>query len=544
MLWNQIHIMGGDMEEIGIRSVRQNAVPEWQESFDAIKDAVFLLSPDCSILRCNSAAYEIFNKGNPGDMLGKICWEVVHGTSEQPRDCPIKVMMKTKKRESFVLESDGRWLSITVDPVLDGENNVSGVVHVVSDITERKLAEAEMLKLENKDRQFQKSESLNRMSGAVAHHFNNKLHVVMGYLDMVIGILPPGDSLVKKLVIARRAAREASEVSGNLLAYTGQIQEKIELLDLAEICRAGLPELQAGTPENVSVETALPFPGPFIRADEKQVRQILVNLVINAREAIGRAAGSIQLRVKTLSSSDIAESHRFPQGWHPQKKSYACLELTDSGCGIQEKDMDNIFDPFFSTKFIGRGLGLPVVLGIVRTHGAGITVEKEPGGGSCFKVFFPLSEQIGAERDPGVTNLILKHAVLLVEDEKPVREMTAMMLGRLGFAVFQARDGVEAMEVFKQHNAEISCVLCDVLMPRMGGWETICELRAARRDLPVILASGYDESSVMAGEHTELPDFFLPKPYDLRKLGDTISGVIAGESMFRNRGSVKNNLGI
>ena len=122
--------------------------------------------------------------------------------------------------------------------------------------------------------------------------------------------------------------------------------------------------------------------------------------------------------------------------------------------------------------------------------------------------------------------------------------MTAMMLGRLGFAVFQARDGVEAMEVFKQHNAEISCVLCDVLMPRMGGWETICELRAARRDLPVILASGYDESSVMAGEHTELPDFFLPKPYDLRKLGDTISGVIAGESMFRNRGSVKNNLGI
>ena len=799
------------------------ATMEWQNTFDAIDDAVFLLSPDDRILRCNKASYGMFGKTKPGEILGKFCWEVVHGTSKPLPTCPIIVMRKTKKREIAILKSGERWLEVTVDPVFDENNDISGVVHVVSDITgrkqaeiemerhrehleeivgerssalkeserkyrelventnsiilimdkegkvsffnefaqsffgftgeeiigrnvvgaivprkdtsgqdlremileigrhpekfrnnmnenmrkdgelvwiawtnkpifddsgqvaeilcvgnditsrvkaekelekyrssleelveerteelreseelsrllldtslafvvaicsdgktimmnkamlnaleyteeevkgadymvtfvpeenremlavifrkivregksvvvenllmsksgrrylvewhgctivrtkedktcfigvgiditERKRAEAEKAKLEEQSRQLQKAESLGRMSGSVAHHFNNQLQVVMGYLEIVIGDLPPGDFRAVKLAIAMQAVKKASEVSGLLLAYLGQERVKLKLFDLAEQCRMSLPILKAGKPEDVALETELPSPGPIIRADEKQIQQILTNLIINAWEAIGDGAGIIRLSVRTVSPTEIPASHRFPVDWRPREQNYACLEVTDSGCGIQKKDVDKLFDPFFSTKFTGRGLGLPVVLGIVKTHGAVITVENGISRGSIFSVFFPLSSQMASRHDEQVFQArknVPRGTVLLVEDEEALREMTRIALVSFGFTVLKARDGVEAVEIFGQHKDEISCLLCDLTMPRMNGWATISALRAIRRDLPVVLASGYDEASVMTGEHSELPDFFLKKPYDLNKLRDTIAQAMA-----------------
>ncbi|MCX6983277.1 MAG: PAS domain-containing protein [Lentisphaerae bacterium] len=268
--------------------------------------------------------------------------------------------------------------------------------HIVishENITERKLLELEKSELEEQNRQLQKSESLGRMAGSIAHHFNNQLSVVQGYLEMVIGDLPANDSRTMKLAKAMQAAREASEVSGLLLAYLGQIHGKLESLDLAKLCRMSLPVIQAGKPENVVLETDLPSPGPYVNADAKHIQQILSNLMINAWEAIGDGAGPIHLSVKTVSPTDIPASHRFPIKWRAKEQNYACLEVKDSGCGIREKDIDKIFDPFYSTKFTGRGLGLPVVLGIVKAHDSVITVENRINGGSVFKVFFPLSTQ-------------------------------------------------------------------------------------------------------------------------------------------------------
>ena len=416
-------------------------------------------------------------------------------------------------------------------------NVVSILADLIWDITERKRMEAEKAKLEEQNRRLQKSESLERMSGAIAHIFNNQLSVVQGYLQMVIGDLPPDDSRAVKLAKAMQAAMKASKVSGHLLFYLGQWQIKSEPLDLSELCRMSLPLLQAGKTESVALETDLPSPGPCINADAKQIQQILTNLMFNAREAIGDGAGTIRLTVKTVSQADIPALHRFPVDWRAKEQQYACLEVTDSGCGIKGKDMDNLFDPFFSTKFTGRGLGLSIVLGIVKTHDAVITVENGIGCGSVFKVFFLLSAQMAprqTEQIDRVAKIVPGGTILLVEDEDALREMTRFTLVHFGFTVLQAKDGVEAVEIFKTHKDEVSCLLCDLTMPRMDGWETISAVRAIRHDLPVVLASGYDEGTVMAGNHNELPDFFLNKPYDINKLSDTIGRAIARRAVLES----------
>ncbi len=424
---------------------------------------------------------------------------------------------------------DGRVFERYSSPLIK-EGSQIGRVWSFRDVTDRKRLEAEKAKLEEQNRQLQKAESLGRMSGSIAHIFNNQLQIVMGYLGMVIGELTPGDSRAVKLSKAMQATIKASEVSGHLLSYLGQRQVKSELLDLSELCRLSLPLLQAGKPESVTLETDLPSPGPCINADAKQIQQILSNLVINAWEAIGARVGTIRLTVNAVSQADITASRRFPVDWQSREQQYACVEVTDSGCGIMGKDMDKLFDPFYSTKFTGRGLGLSVVLGIVKTHAAVITVENGIGCGSVFKVFFPLSAQMAPrqiEQISKVPKIVPGGTVLLVEDDEGVRNMTEIALATLGFNVLPAGDGVEAVEIFETHKDEISCLLCDLTMPRMNGWETIYALRAIRHDLPVVLASGYDEASVMAGSHPELPDFFLSKPYDLNKLSDTIGHAMA-----------------
>jgi predicted ATPase/signal transduction histidine kinase/CheY-like chemotaxis protein len=431
----------------------------------------------------------------------------------------IDLRMRKKNGDWLWVSSRGKTME------LDADGKALRMVGTLSDISDRKLLEAEKAKLEEQNRQLQKGESLGRMAGAIAHHFNNNLNVVQGYLEMVIRDLPPGDSRAEKLARAMQASQKASEVSGNLVAYLGQVQNKIETLDLSGICTVILPLLLAEIPKNVALKTDLPSPGPYIRADAKQVQQILSNLVINAWEAIREETGTVRLSVKTVPATDIPASCRHPLGWQPREQRYACMEVSDSGCGIVKKDMENLFDPFFSTKFTGRGLGLSIVLGTVKTHNAVITVGNRIGGGSVFSVFFPLSNQIPLPPPAQIAKapeIAAGGTVLLVEDDARLREMTTFALVQFGFTVLQARDGVEAVEVFGQHSDEISCLFSDLTMPRMGGWETISALRAIRRDLPVVLASGYDEGIVMAGEHPELPDFFLNKPYDLNKLRDTI----------------------
>ena len=402
-------------------------------------------------------------------------------------------------------------------------------------IVSRKLAEVEKDKLEAQNRQLQKSESLGRMAASIAHHFNNQLGVVIGNLEMAIHDQPKGDPPSRSLTAAMQAAWKSADMSGLMLTYLGQSTDKVEPLDISCSCRKILPILKAAMPENVVLETDFPSLGPIISTNTDYIQQLFTNLVTNACEAIGKNNGTISLSIKTVSPAEIPAKNRFPVDWKSHDHAYACLEVSDTGSGIESKDTEKLFDPFFSTKFTGRGMGLAVVLGLVKTHKGVIAVESIPNQGSTFLVFFPLSEEVRQQSRKTVSkddSLISEFSpinfkeggsVLLVEDEEMLRKMAASMLERFGFSVLKAKDGIEALEIFAKHQSEIKFVLSDLTMPRMNGWETLTKVRELQPDIPVILASGYDLAHVIEGDHPELPQAFLAKPYNFKALRAAIS---------------------
>jgi PAS domain S-box-containing protein len=441
-----------------------------------------------------------------------------------------KALLETGAPQAWelrVLKKDAApfWVRVEATTAQDADG-VSIWRAVMSDITERKFDEAEKAKLEAQNRQLQKAEGLGRMAAAIAHHFNNHLAAVTGNLELVIDDLPRGAGPAEQLADALRAARQAAEVSKLMLTYLGQTQVRNEPLNLSEACRRSLPMLRAAMPKNIVLDTDLPSLGPAVRADANQIQQVLTNLVTNAWEAGGAGPSAVHLAVRTVSPADVPASHRFPVDWRPHHNAYACLEVVDAGSGIADRNFEKLFDPFFSTRRTGRGLGLSVVLGIVRAHGGAVTVESEPGRGSSFRVFLPVSaEQVLSRPDQAGKSPEIDACgtVLLVDDEQMLRKLGGTVLTRLGFSVLLAKDGVEAVEVFRQHQGEVRCVICDANMPRMDGWQTLAALRKLAPGLPVILCSGYDQAQVMAGDHPELPQVFLSKPYQLQTLRDAIS---------------------
>lgn len=384
-----------------------------------------------------------------------------------------------------------------------------------TDVSERKQLEEQKTRLDALGWQLQKNESLTRMAGAIAHHFNNQLGVVLGNLEIAIEDLATGKQPGGFLNKAMHGARKAAEVSSQMLTYLGQTTGIHKPMDLSEACLQYLPLLKAAIPEGIELQADLPSPGPTVATEANQLLQILTNLVTNSWESANGRQCHIALELKTTSSIDIPALHRWPIGWQPQGNNYACLEIRDTGRGIDEEDFDKLFDPFFSTKFPGRGLGLAAVLGLVKAHNGSITVESAKDQGSIFKVFLPISDETilrptGKIAEPSTQT---KQTVLLVEDDEAMREMARTMLLRLGYEVHAAKDGIEALETFRKHQKEIQAVVTDLSMPRMDGWETLSALRRIDPNIPVILASGHHESLGLDRYQYEFPHIFLPKPY-------------------------------
>lgn len=410
------------------------------------------------------------------------------------------------------------------------EGQAIGVFAAARDISERLRADNEREKLQSQQRQLQKSESLNRMAAAIAHHFNNQLLCVTINLEMAMQETTPRAELGELLVRALQSARKAAEVSTLMLTYLGQTFAKRESLDLSGACRQNLPMLAAALPKDVTLKHDLPSPGPVIQTNGNLILQILTNLVTNAVEAGGATVTSIAISVRRVAHSDIPATNRFPIDWQPEATDYACLEVTDAGCGIAPDHLEKLFDPFFSTKFTGRGLGLPVVLGIVRAHHGAVTVESTPSQGSTFRVFIPaLAAQPVTPPSLPATPAVPSAAcsVLVIEDDPGVRVGVTIALRRKGFQVHAADNGLDGVRFFQQHGHNIQCVVCDLTMPRMDGWETLSALRKIKPGLPFILVSGYGETQAMAGEHAEQPQAFLSKPYPFDVLVTTIRRVLA-----------------
>ncbi|MCX7006855.1 MAG: response regulator [Kiritimatiellaeota bacterium] len=512
-------------EELRVSELR------YRRLFETSKDGILILDADSGmIMDVNPFLGELLQMSHE-NLLGKKPWGLDFFKDIIANEAKFKELQAKESIRYADLPlktSDGRKLDVEFVSNLYLVNDRRMIQCNIRDITAVKRAEVEKVQREVQTRQLQKAESLGRMAGAIAHHFNNKLQVVIGNLDMAMVEKPRDPQVAVSLRDAMNSAREAAKLSGLMLTYLGQAPRDSKPLDLAEVCRQSLPLLRSALP--VVLETELATPGPVIEANANQIQQLLTNLVTNAWEASGVNRGSIRLSVTTVAAKEISAAYRYPVEWQPQGPTYACLSVMDSGSGIADADIEKVFDPFFSRKFVGRGLGLPVVLGILRMHNGCISVESEPGLGSTFRVYFPTLPHTSIPPPQVVgprCELVAGGTLLVVDDEEMVRKLATTMLTHLGFSVLTAADGVEAEAVFRQHQADIRCVLTDLTMPRMDGWAIITALRTLRADLPVIMASGYEVTSEMVREHPDQPDAFLTKPYTLQQLHDTLGHVLA-----------------
>ncbi len=446
-------------------------------------------------------------------------------------DAAIQQMIATRhpiaSREWSLVRKDGSRVPVFIShTVFQVPGYPPELYSVDIDLSQHQRLERERLIAETKFQQANKTKSLGRLAGAVAHHFNNQLQVVMGNLETGIDGLARGADILEILSQALNAAQKAANISSRMLTYAGQSHAEYDRLDLSSLCNQWLSTLRATIPNHVTLATDLPSPGPSIQACPTHIQKILTNLVTNAWEAIGDNPGEIHVDVSMVTGADIPLRHRVPTDWEPHHDHYACLEVRDTGCGIDEAEMENIVDPFYSSKFIGRGMGLAEVQGILDGYGSGITISKAPKGGSVFRVFLPAIETMEGRFTPGNSLSFPVDpdiTILLVDDDPCVLQVTEDMLHRLGLKVVVAYDGNQAVNVFREHQAGIRLVLCDVSMPQMNGWQTLQELRKLAPDLPAILTSGYSEDEVMNVVHSEQPQVFLRKPYRLRDLVSAIS---------------------
>jgi nitrogen-specific signal transduction histidine kinase/CheY-like chemotaxis protein len=391
---------------------------------------------------------------------------------------------------------------------------------VFSDITELKQEDERLL-------EAQKLESLGLLAGGVAHDFNNLLVSVIGNASLAQDLLPSEHSAAELLDHVVKAGEQAAHLTRQMLAYAGKGQFLFEPVNLSEL----LPDISGlvlpSIPKKISLNFHLDDNLPLVQADRGQLQQVFMNLVLNAAEAIGSKAGLISVRTGLL---DVDERflRQHVQTLDLRRGKYVYLEVRDTGCGMDDATRAKIFDPFFSTKFTGRGLGLAAVGGIVRGHKGAIIVNSAPGKGSCFTILFPRVEcakmpSLVEGRGAAVAGT---GTVLVVDDEHFVREMVKKSLERYGYKVLLADGGLAAIDVFKRHPGEISLVLLDLSMPELSGEDTLPELRRIRPDVKVVISSGYSESEAMRVFRGQRVSGFVQKPYTSWRLVEKIKSAL------------------
>jgi PAS domain S-box-containing protein len=370
-------------------------------------------------------------------------------------------------------------------------------------------------------RHVQKLESIGVLAGGIAHDFNNLLHVVLGNADIAMRQLPPGTAARESLDEVIRATLRAADLTRQLLAYSGKGAFVIRHLDLSSEVREMATLLRTAISKQATLAWELAPDLPAVSADPTQIRQIVMNLITNASDSLREDGGTITLRTGVTTSEEL-KGNRFGESRPGESKEpapglYVYLEIADSGSGMTPDTLNRIFDPFFSTKFSGRGLGLAAVMGIVRAHQGFIRIRTEPGLGTSFRILLP--PVAGLARKEEETASIRSGwqgsgTILIVDDEEGVREVAERMLQDIGFSTLTAPDGREAIDILERTNGEITGMLLDLSMPRMGGQETLQRLRSTHPDMPVVMMSGYTEQVVAEQLGQSLQSTgFLQKPF-------------------------------
>lgn len=370
--------------------------------------------------------------------------------------------------------------------------------------------------------QVQKLETLGTLAGGVAHDFNNMLQAILGNASLIreqVGLPAEIQNSLEQIEIA---CRRAAELNTLLLAYAGKGKFVLELVDLSQLAIEMSKLLASSLPRRPQLLGQFAPGLPKVAGDPTQLRQVLMNLVLNAAESLSENGGVIRLATgqADLTAEELAG---FWLGNDLSPGGYVYFEVCDTGCGMSEEVQSRIFDPFFTTKQNGRGLGLAAVLGIVRGHRGALEVHSELGSGTIVRVFFPACDEASPSRPPITQQRPLAEnnagTILVVDDEEAIRNSARFLLESLGYTVLTACDGNEAVAAFKANQADINAVLLDLSMPRMSGPEVLRELRSVRPDVPIIITSGRFEKEVMQQFQESDPIRFIQKPYrgnDLR----------------------------
>ena len=472
----------------------------------------------------------------PAELLGKPL-PPAHPDDDAAAQGSVRdVMTKPGIRElgppARVRHADGRW--VVLEPVMMNLLHVPEVAALVMharDVTDRQNAEREQAKLRAQVQQAQKLESLGVLAGGIAHDFNNLLVAMLGNVSLARMELETVSPVHDYLADCELAGQRAAELCRQMLAYSGRSRFVVESIDVSTLVEETMHLLQISVSKKAVLKLALTKNLPRVDAEGLQLRQILVNLVTNASEAIADRSGVITITTGAMECDRayLRESYLdddLPDG------IYVYVEIADTGCGMDAATREKIFDPFFTTKFPGRGLGLAAVLGIVRGHRGAVKVYSEPGRGSTLKVLFPAVHGLPASttdrKGPNLPRV--EGAILVVDDEETVRATVRRLLEHEGFRVLTAPDGRAGVEVFKEHASEIALVLLDMTMPHLDGSETYRELRRIRSDVRVILTSGYSEQEAVSKFAGKGLAGFLQKPFRIQELIALVEEVLSGSA--------------
>ncbi len=506
-------------DDIRLRELRQQAEGaegRVRDILESIADGFVSFDRSFAIAYVNSAAEKIF--GCPqAELLGK------DFRTEFPEDAAVAVeehhrkVIETGKPVTFETFSPARnqWWEQSIYPAKDNSFSV-----FFRDVSERK-------RFEERARHSQKLESLGVLAGGIAHDFNNLLTAILGGASLTQEELPPDSPAASHLKIVLNAGERASQLTRQMLAYSGRGRFVVQPIDLSHQVLEITELLNSSVTRDIELIFDLNTNGILVEADTGQIQQLVVNLVINGAEAIESGMGTVVVstRLEQLDE-DYVRDNLADTSVEPGP--YVLLQVHDTGKGMDEATLSRIFDPFFTTKFTGRGLGLAAVIGIVRGHRGALKVYSHPGQGTTFKVFLPVASREAAHITlPESAEPVhgSNETVLVVDDEEPVQHLAKAALKKYGYQVIQAHNGQEAIEVAKQNKDSIDLVLLDMTMPVMNGEETMKHLRELSPTLPIIATSGYNEIEALR-RFGDGVSGFLQKPYRAVTLAEKVKGAL------------------
>ncbi len=501
---------------------RYAAIVEWSD------DAIISQQLDGKITAWNRGAERIYGY-TAEEIIGKSV-DVLHPAEVRAKGRELLKAVAggavVSNHETVRMRKDGSCVdvSITLSAIRDASGRIIGVAKTARDISQIKKAEAHRQLMEHKLLETQKLESLGVLAGGIAHDFNNLLTGVLGNASLARSELPPDAPTLQLIEQIETSARRAADLCRQMLAYSGRGRFVVEKIDLNRLIEETTQLLNISISKTCVLRFNLAGRLPSVSADATQIRQVVMNLVINASEAIGTRSGVIAISTGVARlDRDYLATLRHDSGIEPG--DYVFFEVSDNGSGMDAGTMERIFDPFYTTKFTGRGLGLAAVLGIVRGHQGALKVYSEPGRGTTFKLFFPCvpGPADHYSRPPiGDASLRGTGTVLVVDDEETVRVIAGRILEQYGYKVELANDGRDALEKYRVAPSRYAAVLLDLTMPHLDGEETFRQLRHINPGVRVVLMSGFNQQEAVSRFSGKGLGGFVQKPFAV----DTLAGAI------------------